>query len=88
MNKGFQAKGLPAHATGLSQAEAKQRLLRDGPNALPGKTRRNFFRRLWDLLRQPMFALLVAATFLYVALGELLESLTLATFVLAVLALT
>ena len=73
---------------GLRSQDARQRLAEHGPNALPVARQRTLARRGLDLLRQPMFALLVAATLLYLLLGDLAEGATLAVFVLAVLVLT
>lgn len=74
--------------SGLSPSEAALRLAQDGPNEIELHIQRPVWRRLLDLLRQPMFALLVAAALLYIVLGDLTEGLTLAVFVLAVLVLT
>ena len=74
--------------TGLSQAEAARRLAAEGPNVLEKARRRTLARRLFDLLKQPMFALLVVAAALYTLLGDVTEGLTLAVFVLAVIGLT
>ena len=74
--------------SGLSAREAGERLARDGPNALDTEPPRGPWQRARDLLREPMFAMLLAAAMLYIALGDLSEGLTLAVFVLAVLALT
>jgi Ca2+-transporting ATPase len=73
---------------GLSTAQAATRLAEDGPNDITQTPRRSLPRRLLDMLRQPMFALLVTAAVLYMALGDLTEGLTLGVFVLAVLVLT
>ncbi|MFM2427819.1 MAG: hypothetical protein RL707_1646, partial [Pseudomonadota bacterium] len=73
---------------GLTQAQAKQQLMSDGPNELEAAHRRTFLRRLVGLLREPMFALLVLAASLYLVLGDLTEGATLFVFVLAVIALT
>lgn len=78
----------PIALQGLRSEEVRERLARHGPNELPVAQHRSLLRRLVDLLRQPMFALLVAATLLYLLLGDLTEGLTLAVFVLAVLVLT
>lgn len=75
-------------APGLTTAQARARLAQDGPNEVAQGTRRSVWRRLADLLRQPMLALLVAAALLYMLLGDLTEGLTLSVFVLAVLALS
>lgn len=73
---------------GLSTAQAATRLANDGPNDITPAHRRSVASRLLDMLRQPMFALLLAAAVLYMMLGDLTEGLTLSVFVLAVLALT
>jgi len=73
---------------GLSTAQAATRLAEDGPNDITPVHRRSVASRLLDMLRQPMFALLLAAAVLYMMLGDLTEGLTLSVFVLAVLALT
>jgi P-type Ca2+ transporter type 2C len=73
---------------GLTQAQAKQQLMLDGPNELEATHRRTFLRRLLGLLREPMFALLVLAASLYLVLGDLTEGATLFVFVLAVIAFT
>jgi Ca2+-transporting ATPase len=78
----------PSEPTGLSQTEAAQRLARFGPNALDTEPPRTLVRRLLDMAREPMFMLLVAASLLYIALGDMVEGLTLSLFVLAVLAMT
>ena len=75
-------------AQGLTTTQASRRLKQDGPNEIEQGMRRSVWRRLVDMLRQPMFALLVLAALLYVLLGDLTEGLTLAVFVLAVLVLS
>ena len=73
---------------GLTTTQAATRLAQDGPNEIAQTPRRSLAKRLLDMLRQPMFALLVTAAVLYMALGDLTEGLTLGVFVLAVLVLT
>ncbi len=73
---------------GLSEAEAALRLARDGPNALPGDGRRGWQRIVRDTVQDPMFSLLLAAAGLYLLLGELQESLSLALMVCVVIGLT
>ena len=77
----------PIH-TGLSSTEARERLTRFGPNATDTEPPRTLLRRLLDMGREPMFMLLVAAALLYIALGDIVEGLTLGLFVLAVLGMT
>ncbi len=79
---------LQAADEGLSAAQAAQRLLADGPNALPGDQRRTLLKIILETLHEPMFALLLAAGVLYLVLGDLQEGLILFGLVLVVLALT
>ena len=78
----------PTPPEGLSAAEAARRLARDGPNALPEAHARGLATLLLGLLREPMFALLLAAAALYLVLGDLREGATLGSFVLVTLGLT
>lgn len=73
---------------GLSAAEAARRLAEDGPNALPGKGGRSWLHIVRETVRDPMFSLLLAAAGLYLLLGELQESLSLALMVCVVIGLT
>jgi Ca2+-transporting ATPase len=75
-------------ADGLTQAQAAQRLLQDGPNALPGDQRRTLWAIARETLHEPMFMLLLVAGSLYLVLGDLQEGVILFGLVLVVLALT
>ena len=74
--------------SGLTSEQAAHQLASDGANALDAAERRSVWARLWAMLKEPMFALLVLAASLYLVLGDLSEGLTLFVFVLAVLGLT
>lgn len=74
--------------TGLTTAEAAQRLATDGPNVLPGGQRRSLLSIALDTAREPMFLLLLAAASLYMVFGDLREGLTLMAFVVITLGLT
>ena len=52
---------LQANGAGLTTAQAAERLAVDGPNALPGDTRRTLLGIARETLREPMFLLLLAA---------------------------
>lgn len=78
----------PNQIIGLSTHEAARRLLRDGPNLLPESDRRNWLRVVWSVLREPMLLLLLAATALYLLLGDAQEAAVLGASVLLVVALT
>jgi len=74
--------------TGLAQTEAAARLRREGYNELPGSRRRSWFAIAFEVLREPMFLLLMAATAIYFVLGDLGEAATLLCSVLAMIAIT
>ena len=78
----------PPAKTGLSSAEAKLRLEKDGANALPSGKRRTLLHIIWETAREPMFLLLLAAGTLYLIFGEPLEGMTLFGAVVIMLALT
>jgi Ca2+-transporting ATPase len=65
---------------GLSAREAAQRLRTEGPNALPELERRTALRIIVEVLREPMFALLLGAGVLYLLLGSRGEALVLFAF--------
>ena len=57
-------------ALGLSDAEAARRLQADGPNELPSAKPRSVLAIALDVVREPMFLLLVASGAIYLALGD------------------
>jgi Ca2+-transporting ATPase len=59
---------------GLSEAEAAARLARDGPNELPAKNRSGVGTIILEVIREPMFALLLGAAVLYAVIGDLGEA--------------
>jgi Ca2+-transporting ATPase len=69
-----------ARSAGLGEAEAAARLRDEGFNELPGRTRRGAIRIVADILREPMFALLLGAALVYLALGDLKEAVVLVAF--------
>ena len=74
--------------TGLTAAQASEGLTRSGPNTLPRDAPRGWASIALEILREPMFLLLLAAGILYVVLGDLQEGLILFGLVLVVMALT
>ena len=78
----------PLQHQGLSHAQAAQRLTDEGPNQLPGHSNRTWRHIARETLGEPMFLLLLAASVLYLALGELQEGLILVGLVLVILGLT
>jgi P-type Ca2+ transporter type 2C len=65
---------------GLSAAEARARLEQEGFNELPTAARRPPWRIAAEVIREPMFALLIAAAVIYGVLGERGEALLLLGF--------
>ncbi len=65
---------------GLSTAEAAARLKSEGFNELPRAERRGVFRILFEVVRQPMFALLIAGGVVYLLLGDRMEAILLLIF--------
>ena len=65
---------------GLTATEAASLLKTCGPNELPSTERRNFGRIVFDVVRQPMFALLLSAGVVYLLLGEPIDAIVLALF--------
>lgn len=63
------------HSYGLSSLAAANRLKVDGYNELPSHSRRGFLRILFEIIRQPMFALLIGGGFVYLLLGDRVEAL-------------
>ena len=73
---------------GLSAAEAAARLQAEGYNELPTAQRRGLLAIAWDVVREPMFLLLVACGILYLLLGDKEEALMLLGFVVVVMGIT
>ncbi len=65
---------------GLTAREAAQRLRAEGPNALPELERRTALRIAGEVVREPMFALLLGAGVLYLFIGSRGEALVLFAF--------
>src|ERR1022692_3713361 len=65
---------------GLSAAEAAARLKSGGFNELPMAERRGVLRILFEVIRQPMFALLIAGGIVYLLLGDRMEAILLLIF--------
>ncbi len=74
--------------TGLSEREAAERLEREGYNELRASKPTNVFTIAFNVLREPMFGLLVAGGLTYLFLGDVHEALVLLCFVFAVMGIT
>ena len=69
---------LPSH--GLTSAAAQARLAAEGFNELPRAHRRSPLRIIFEVLREPMLALLIAGGVVYLLLGNREEALILLAF--------
>ncbi|HLY76532.1 MAG TPA: cation-transporting P-type ATPase, partial [Thermoplasmata archaeon] len=79
--------GRPTEATGLSQSEAELRLRTEGRNELPRGRRRSPLVLLAEIVREPVIALLLGATLLYLLFGEPRDALVLTFSVIVIVAL-
>ncbi len=74
--------------TGLTSAEAARKLADDGPNEIPSGKKRSNLRIALDVMREPMFLLLVGCGTIYIMIGDLQEALMLLAFVFFVMGIT
>src|SRR5215469_3295557 len=83
-------KDFPAEKTlaGLSSAEAYARLEQEGYNELPSTSQRSTFAIALEIVREPMFLLLIVSVVVYLALGDFREALVLSASVLVILGIT
>ena len=73
---------------GLSEAEVLKRIKLEGYNELEGSKKHNFIFTIFDVLKEPMFILLIACGFLYVFLGDIKEALMLLFFVFVMIGIS
>lgn len=73
---------------GLTTEQAAARLQADGPNELAVDQTRTFLNQLLDVVREPMFLLLLGAGAVYLAMGDQREAMILLGFVVIIMAVT
>lgn len=73
---------------GLSSIEAKKRLATDGFNELSSAKPRNVLKVALDVMKEPMFILLIGSGLLYAVLGDYKEGITLASTFLIIIFIT
>jgi len=73
---------------GLTQNEARARLAAEGHNELPAGRKRGIVVIALEVVREPMFLLLVAAGTIYLVLGDLREALVLFASIVVVMGIT
>jgi Ca2+-transporting ATPase len=74
--------------TGLSEEQVAERLNRDGYNELPSTKRRGLLRIAHEVVREPMFLLLLGCGTIYFFLGDAQEALMLLGFVFFIMGIT
>ncbi len=84
MHSQFDIRQIP----GLTQSQAAQRLAEEGYNELPSSRRRNILAIAVEVVREPMFLLLVACGVVYLFMGEPKEALMLLGFVFVIMGIT
>src|SRR4051794_37805868 len=75
-------------ASGLSERDAAERLAREGPNELPSAKPRSPFAIAFEVVREPMFLLLVGCGVVYLILGDPEEAAMLLGCVFVVMGIT
>ena len=80
--------GSGATAGALTGHEAASRLARDGFNELPSAKPRTPWAIAWEVVREPMFLLLIGAAAIYLALGDRREALALVASVGVMIGIT
>jgi Ca2+-transporting ATPase len=73
---------------GLSATEAQQRFQSEGPNELTQAKKRTWLIIILEVLREPMFLLLLASSVIYLLLGDTHEALMLMSMILLVIGIT
>jgi P-type Ca2+ transporter type 2C len=70
---------------GLTEQEARERLAQFGYNELPSTKKRSLLHMVLDVVKEPMFMLLIACGLLYLLLGDKEEAIMLMGFVVIVI---
>jgi P-type Ca2+ transporter type 2C len=78
----------PIVEEGLSEIEARKRLIEEGPNELPSSDKRGMSAIVMEVLKEPMLLLLLSAGGIYLLLGDFSDALMLMFFVFVVIGIT
>jgi len=74
--------------SGISELEAAEKLKREGYNEIPSSEKRNFLKLLIEIIKEPMFILLILCDSVYFILGDIQEGIMLLGFVFVVIGIT
>jgi Ca2+-transporting ATPase len=77
-----------AKLVGLSDTDASSRLVEEGYNEIPQARKKSIFSILYEIVKEPMFLLLIACGVLYLVLGDFKEALMLLGFVFVIIGIT
>lgn len=77
----------PVCRNGVDSSAAAAQLKRDGYNELPSAKPRALWQVAFDVLREPMLLLLIAASIIYLLIGDIREALLLFASVFVVIAI-
>ena len=73
---------------GLAESEAAERLKQQGYNEIPSARSRSVIKSACEVVREPIFLLLIAAGTIYLLLGDIQEAVMLLGFVFVVMGIT
>ncbi|MGD0725157.1 MAG: cation-translocating P-type ATPase [Spirochaetia bacterium] len=74
--------------TGLTEAQAKEALAKEGMNELPSSKKRGIFSIAFEVVKEPMFLLLISCGVIYLVLGDIQEAIMLLGFVVVIMGIT
>lgn len=72
---------------GLTSEQAKKLQEEYGRNELTPRKKESFFRKIWEVLSEPMFLLLIAAAVIYFILGEPRDGAIMLIFVIGIISI-
>jgi P-type Ca2+ transporter type 2C len=75
-------------AIGLTSTIAAEHLKRDGYNELPSTNKRSFMHIVFEIIKEPMFVLLIVAGVVYLLLGDRFDAIFLMVFACLSVAIT
>src|SRR5208283_1313417 len=74
--------------TGLTSGRAADAFRAHGPNELPSSRKRGIFAIVFEVVKEPMFLLLLAGGLIYFVLGDIQEAIMLLGFVVVIMGIT
>lgn len=73
---------------GLTEQQAAERLQHEGYNELPSSRKRGILVVAWEVVREPMFLMLIAGGVVYLILGDITEALALLASIFLIIGIT